>query len=118
MPKIFAASLLMMIFTLTMCKKESAATYDCAGVAPTYSADIKAIIDTNCAISGCHNASTSEAGVNLSTYTSVKAESGNDRFLGVIQHLSGYPAMPKGSAKLPEASIQKIYCWIENGQPE
>lgn len=120
MPKNFLAGLLLACatLTLTMCKKESTATYDCTTVTPTYNNDIKAIMNASCAISGCHDASSREAGINLSTYATVKAESANDRFLGSMEHLSGYRAMPEGASKLADASLQKIYCWIQNGQPE
>ena len=116
----FLAGLLLAVatFTLTMCQKESTATYDCTNVTPTYNNDIKAIMNASCAISGCHDASSREAGINLSTYATVKAESANDRFLGSIEHRSGYKSMPDGASKLPDASIQKIYCWIQNGQPQ
>ena len=104
--------------TLSMCQKESTITYDCTGLTPTYNNDIKAIMNASCALSGCHDASSREAGINLSSYAVVKAESANDRFLGSIEHQASYRAMPEGESKLPQASIQKIYCWIQNGAPE
>lgn len=104
--------------TLSMCQKESTTTYDCNGLTPTYTNDIKAIMNASCAISDCHDAATREAGINLSSYAGVKAESANDRFLGSMEHQAGYKSMPEGASKLPTASIQKIYCWIQNGQPE
>ncbi len=120
MPKLlFAAGLLLASLTLAMCQKETTGTtYDCTGLTPTYTNDIKAIINTNCAKSGCHDASTQEAGIDLSTYAKVKSESSNARFLGAIEHRTGYEAMPQDASKLADANIQKIYCWIENGQPE
>jgi hypothetical protein len=104
--------------TLTMCQKESAATYDCTNVTPTYNNDIKTIMNASCAITDCHDAGTHQGGIDLSTYAKVKSESQNDRFLGSIQHLASYQAMPDGAAKLADATIQKIYCWIQNGQPQ
>ena len=120
MPRIFLAALLLAsaTLTLTMCKKESTATYDCTTVTPTYNNDIKAIMNASCAITDCHDAANHQDGIDLSTYAKVKSESKNDRFLGSIQHLAGYQSMPDGASKLPDATIQKIYCWIENGQPE
>lgn len=103
---------------LLSCGKEEIETFDCTGLTPTYTEDIKSIIDANCATSGCHNASTQANGINLSTYALVVSESNKARFLGAIQQVSGYDPMPKDRAKLSDANIQLISCWLENGQPE
>lgn len=114
-----AAGFLLATFTLVMCQKDSTGTtYDCTGLTPTYTSDVKAIMNASCAISGCHDAASQEDGIDLSTYAKVKSESAKDRFLGAIEHRSGYDAMPQGDSKLPDATIQKLYCWIQNGQPE
>lgn len=112
---LLGATVLSLFFS---CKKDEIQTYDCTGIAPTYTADIKAIMDASCATSGCHNATTKAKGINLSSYATVKSESQNDRFMGSMQHLSGYDNMPQGASKLSDATLQKIYCWIQNGQPE
>ncbi len=112
--------LLLPIF-LFSCEKdevEEPQTYDCTGLTPTYTAEIKPIIDTNCATSGCHDSSSQAGGINLSTYALTSSESNNARFLGSIQRLSAYSSMPRNSAKLSDTTIQLIYCWVENGQPE
>lgn len=114
--RIFAISLLT-LGILTQCK-EQVSTIDCTGSSPTYTANVKALIDANCATSGCHSASAQANGINLSTYASTKSESSKSRFMGSIQHKSGYDAMPKGAAQLSDANIKTIYCWIENGAPE
>lgn len=93
-------------------------TYDCTAVAPTYTADVKIIIDTNCAISGCHNASSKADGKNYSTYALVKQGASSSSFMGSMQHLGGYDAMPQGRSKLSDAQLQTISCWIQNGTPE
>lgn len=100
------------------CKKETATSFDCTGSTPTYTNDVKSIINSNCATSGCHAANNPAEGIDLSTYAKVKAESAKDRFLGSIEHLSGYEAMPDGAAKLSETQIKTISCWIDNGTPE
>lgn len=100
------------------CTKTSTINYDCSAITPTYTNDIKAIMDANCATSGCHNATSKAKGIDLSTYALVKSESANAKFLGSIEHKSGYNAMPQGAAKLADAHIQKIACWIEQGAAE
>lgn len=38
-------------------------------------------------------------------------------FLKVLQHATGYPAMPKGRAKLPPADIDVLTAWVRAGAP-
>lgn len=112
----FALSLL--VFLFASCGKEEIQTFDCTGLTPTYTADIKPIIDANCATAGCHNGVSKANGIDLSTYSLVVSESNKARFLGAIQHRSGYDPMPKNQTKLSESNIRLISCWVENGQPE
>lgn len=109
-----ALSLALLLFS---CGKDSLKTYDCTGITPTYTTDIKPIFDDFCATSGCHDSVKKEKGYDLSSYAGSKSANG-DNILGSIQQAAGYDAMPKGSSKLSETQIQKIYCWIENGRPE
>lgn len=113
-----AGSLLILSLSIVSCKKESIKTYDCTGITPTYDGEFKTILNTHCATSGCHNASSKKAGINLSDYNNAKAESSKDAFLGSIQHLKGYDNMPKNGSKLDEVTIQKLYCWVQNGSPQ
>ncbi|PIY07493.1 MAG: hypothetical protein COZ18_17170 [Flexibacter sp. CG_4_10_14_3_um_filter_32_15] len=99
-------------------KKVEPLTYDCTTVTPTYTADVKTIIDTNCATSGCHNSSSRADGRDYSTYSLVKRGASDNSFMGSMQHLSGYKSMPQGRSKLSDAQIQTISCWIQNGSPE
>jgi hypothetical protein len=91
---------------------------DCGGITPTYTADIRDILDANCALSGCHDATTQQEGKNLSTYAGAFAASGSEDFLGAIQHKSGFVPMPYQSPKLPESQIELLTCWVQNGRPE
>jgi hypothetical protein len=106
--------------TLFSCNKEAATptTYSCTGITPTYTNTIKAIMNGSCAIVGCHDAVYAARGVDLSSYQGVKAIAASPYFLGTIEQLSGYNPMPQGAAKLPDATIQKIYCWVQNGEPQ
>lgn len=110
-------SLLATAMLFAACTKENLVTYDCTGLTPTYTSSIKSIMDNNCAISGCHNASTEANGINLSTFNGVSAAASNNSFLGSIEHSSGYNPMPENAAKLSTTSRQAIYCWIQNGKP-
>lgn len=72
--------------------------------------DIQAIVNTSCAISGCHNAAAS-GGYNLSNYAGVKTMVDNNRFIAVIE--SG--SMPKNASKLDNCTISKVRSWISKG---
>lgn len=113
-----SAIALSVIIGMGSCTKTDSMTYDCTGLAPTYTADIKPIMDSNCATSNCHNAATQQNGINLSSYAGTKSESSRARFMGSMQHLSGYKAMPENQAALSDANLQKIYCWVQNGAPQ
>ncbi|MDQ3016508.1 MAG: hypothetical protein M3R25_07310 [Bacteroidota bacterium] len=91
---------------------------DCTGITPSYSVDIKPILDVSCAKSGCHDAITQQEGINLSNYLRASIVSQEVRFLGTIQYKKGYPKMPNDSGKLPESQIQLLTCWVQNGSPE
>lgn len=99
------------------CKKETPTTYDCSGYTPTYTADVKPLMDTYCSRSGCHNSTSKEAGKDLSSYAGTKSAAGSSSFLGSMQHLSGYEAMPQGGSKLTDAQLRTIGCWVQNGMP-
>lgn len=116
MKKLLGISLVVLSATLAACTNKT--EFDCTGTAPTYTADVKTLLDANCATSGCHNAASKAKSIDLSTYTAAKSESSKSRFLGSIQHSSGYDAMPQGGSKLSDANIKIIYCWVQNGSPE
>lgn len=105
------------IALFTQCKKEDIDIVECNGVVPTYTSNVKAILDARCATSGCHNAASKKSGYDLSNYESTKNAAGNKAFIGSIQHKSGYNKMPQGAAKLSDADIKTIACWVQNGTP-
>lgn len=114
-------NLLLILITSALffsCKKESIKEYNCNGISPTYDGEIKSILNTHCAFSGCHNATSKKGGIILSDYANAKTESTKDRFLGSIQHLKGYKSMPQDASKLDEVTIQKLSCWVQNGSPQ
>lgn len=114
--KLFVLSFSVVIL-LTQCKKEEIDIVDCNGVTATYSSNVKAILDANCAKSGCHNASSKKGGYELSSYDGSKSAGAKTAFLGSVQHKSGYSNMPKGASKLSDADIKTISCWVQSGMP-
>lgn len=116
---VLGITLLTSIILATSCEKEETPiTYDCTGLTPTYTANVKPIMDTYCAVSGCHDAASQEGGHNFSTYAILIDHATENEFMGSMQHLNGYDAMPKDGAKLSDSQLQTISCWIANGMPE
>jgi len=80
----------------------------------TYTNTVKAIIDSNCTTSACHDSSSPAAGLNLTTYEGVKGGFQNNGALAQIE--SG--AMPKNTSDLSTTTINKIKAWIANNYEE
>ena len=83
----------------------------------TYSTTIKGILQANCAISGCHDASSQAGGYDYTTYAGFVVTIQSNRLLGAINHLNGYFAMPETGSKLSDCDISKITAWVNNGYP-
>ncbi len=114
----FRIALLMSFFVCMSCSKEDAAPVECSGVTPTYTNDIAPILNASCALSGCHTSAFPSDGIDLSSYQKAKSASLNGKVLASMKHSSGAKAMPLGGAKLPDANIRKVECWIAGGAPE
>jgi len=81
----------------------------------TYAVTIRNIISNKC--QGCHNGAGASAGIDLSTYTGVKAKITDGRLWGAINHLPGFSPMPKNGAKLSDCEITQVRKWIDAGSP-
>ncbi|MBD0287591.1 MAG: cytochrome c [Flavisolibacter sp.] len=87
----------------------------CDTVNMRFASDVQPILNANCV--GCHGGGLVNGGVTLDNYTGVKTVAGNGKLIGVITHAPGFPAMPQGSPKLPDCTINKIRAWINRGAP-
>ncbi len=76
-----------------------------------YTDNIASIINTNCAISGCHSGNQSP---NLSTFGGVSQNS--SRVLSRVTARSMPPA--SSGRELTDAEIKAIECWVADGTPE
>jgi len=85
----------------------------CGTLVFTYSGAIAPLMTTNC--TRCHNATTTRAGINLSTYDGVKTVALNGRLLGSIKKETGYKPMPPGNNKLPDCQIRQFEKWVRAG---
>jgi len=88
----------------------------CDTITVTFSGSIKPINDTYC--KGCHSGSQPSGGISLTDYTSIKSAIDGGRYIGAIQQLTGYKAMPKGGSKLPDCNIVQITKWVNQGMPD
>jgi len=78
----------------------------------TYAAIIQPLVSRNCV--GCHKPGSLGGNIDLSTYSAVKVQVDNGKFLGSVTHTSGYVAMPQGG-KLSDCEITQITNWINAG---
>ena len=83
--------------------------------AVTYTQNVKPILDTSCATSGCHNATSSAAGLVLETYVQAKDAFENRFALGRMQ--SQGASMPP-SGNLPDTTIEIMKDWRDQGYLE
>lgn len=81
--------------------------------AMTYSAKVKPILTAKC--TGCHGGGAPQAGIDLSTYTGLKAKVNDGRLWGAINHQPGFSAMPKNGNKLSDCELTTIRKWIAEG---
>lgn len=84
--------------------------------AATYSGAVQPILQSHCAISGCHDAAAS-GGVNLTGVAGAQAIATDGRLVGVISHAAGYLPMPKDASKLDDCTILQITRWVAAGAP-
>lgn len=88
-----------------------------------FNRDILPILRSNCAFSGCHDAATSQDGVNLETYETVNATAdvdpfdldGSDIYRKIIDDDPDDRMPPPPNAPLNQAQIQLIAKWILQG---
>ena len=110
-----------LILVIFSCSKTDSTDYAgnavCTSV-PTYTSNVAAILNSSCAISGCHNSS-AQAGINLSTYALASSQfKSNSKNLISIHHGSGVEAMPRNANKLSDATINTLDCWVKNSCPQ
>ena len=77
-----------------------------------YSTDIQALVQNNCALSGCHNGAAGAPYPNdLTDFATLKTVADNGR---ITVRVINEKTMPT-TGPLPDSLIQKLRCWIEGG---
>lgn len=86
-------------------------TISCTGVAAKFTTDVKPLLQSKCATSGCHNSASAAGGVVLETYAQIAGKSARINQRCVVEK-----TMPPG-APLNPTEIAIIKCWIDSGSP-
>ncbi len=89
----------------------------CTDTVSTYNGQIKAIINQNCAFSGCHSGSSPSSGIGLETYALTKTAAQNG-FMCTINWEAGCSKMPKNANQLGACDREVLQRWINRGYPE
>jgi hypothetical protein len=84
---------------------------DCSLISARYSTDIAPIIQSKCAIPGCHNAAGASGGRVFESYNEVRAAVDRIRQRAIIEK-----TMPK-TGSLSSFQIAQLKCWIDSGAP-
>ena len=105
--------------TIMACEKDddtSTSGIDCSGSNPSYTMDIKPIIDNTCALSGCHVTGFVQG--DFTTYDGLKTRADSGALLErVVTKKEMPPANSAGPVELTESQIKLFNCWIEDGAP-
>lgn len=119
MKKIFISFLSLAVFAsvfyFSSCKTKKIAKTAC-NYSPTYTADIKPIMDANCM--PCHSAEKHKHNFDVSSYEATKESAKAKNFIPSLKHEAGVEPMPMKKDKLSDETIEKISCWIQNGMPK
>jgi hypothetical protein len=91
---------------LFSCRKDEVEDIQCDGSNPTYTGQIRAIINANCTNSNCHPG--------YSTYAGLEGILQNGSF---EREVLTDQTMPR-NGNLSSSELSKIKCWVENGFPE
>lgn len=82
-----------------------------------FSDQILPILTSNCSQLGCHDNTTAQAGINLSSYSNLKASISGNLLMQVIQDSGplGMPPILSGNPKLTSTQINIIKTWVNQG---
>lgn len=101
-------------FALFSCTREKVTPIDQqCNATVSFSNDIMPLIQANCI--GCHDQGNASGGYDFSSYTAISANA--NALLGSVK-ANGYQLMPIGGPALPDSTIQKISCWINQGKQD
>jgi len=83
---------------------------DCSGINSSFATSVNPLIQTRCAISGCHDNGSSNGPGALTSYDKIKNAASD------IKAAVRAGIMPQGSS-LSAGEIKIISCWVDSGAP-
>jgi|GEM_PF-341748 len=89
----------------------------CDTTAVSYAAEIAPLLETQCALSGCHDAQTQQSGLNLSTYAAASAIALDGRLMGRTQLPTGSGGAMPPSGQLNPCNLDHLSQWVALGAP-
>lgn len=107
--KIGSITFLALMLGLVSCQKDSPA--DCDTI-PTYNSNVKAIIDANCTLSGCHDGRNGAPG-NFKNFQGLNQVTTSGAFTRRVIDIKDMPA----SGSLTDAEYNTLKCWAAEGFP-
>lgn len=114
MKQMISCLLMVSLVTVASCSKDNdgggGTTLDCTPVPKSYTTDVNPIVQSRCAIAGCHASGSGNGPGALVTYSQLF----NARTAIRSSVASG--RMPQGST-LTTAEKNSILCWIDSGAP-
>jgi uncharacterized membrane protein len=79
----------------------------CASLAPTYTENIKSIVENKCSVDGCHSRGRGDFRV----FENFKRKADEGEIMNMVVRKKAMP--PNGG--LPENEINQIKCWLKDG---
>lgn len=111
---IFTSITISSLFIMLSCSKDQTPddiTLSCEETI-SFEADIRTIIMSSCATSGCHNENTASSGYSFESYQNIEAN--KEIMLRTMRQEPGVTPMPVGQP-LDSDLIDKFECWMEQG---
>lgn len=105
---------LLIFISLCACTKDKVPKppLNCTSDTIFYSTQIQPLINSNCAVSGCHD-NTAQSGYVFTSYETVSAN--KDLIMKVVRHEAGVTPMPFNKQALNDSLIQQLNCWVQQG---
>lgn len=115
------SSVLLVFLGITACTKDNISpttptNADCSSLMASYANDIQPIMNSSCAISGCHVAGFSNGDFTNYSGLKTKVDNGTVKNRTIVQ-MNMPPANSTGPT-LTTAQLDLLNCWIEAGAPE
>ncbi len=113
--RLFIAGLFVLVVMTPACSSDSEDEIDpvCNLENVTYSATIAPIMAGSC--NSCHSGASATAGIITATYQGLRVIALSGQLVGVVNHDTGFSAMPPGQPKLGQCPRDQIASWVDAG---